>query len=280
MDVDGTPPGAFEDPRPDGTDGVAGDGPITVVVRVWLPDRPGALGAVASRIGAVQGDVAGIEILERGAGRAVDDIVVDLPHAGVVDLLVREINEVDGVDVEELRVVADGRVDPWLDAVEAAAQLVGAASDDELLDSLCDRAFRTAGSAWAVVVELDGGRTVAVRGTSPSAAWLSAFVEGSQASARLGSARWEQGDVTWVPLPSTGLALILGREGTAFRAKERRQVAALARIADAWLCSMRQRSQMAGRLAHPSRGAAAVTGHLAHHLAQSRERSTARFHRP
>ena len=169
--------------------------------------------------------------------------------------------------------------------MEAAAQLVGAASDDELLDSLCDRAFRTAGSAWAVVVELDGGRTVAVRGTSPSAEWLTAFVEGSQASARLGSARigsarWEQGDVTWVPLPSTGLALILGREGTAFRAKERRQVAALARIADAWLCSMRQRSQMAGRLAHPSRGAAAVTGHLADHLAQSRERSTARFHRP
>ena len=29
----------------------------TVVMRVWLPDRPGALGQVASRIGAVKGDV-------------------------------------------------------------------------------------------------------------------------------------------------------------------------------------------------------------------------------
>src|SRR5215210_5203800 len=116
------------------------DRPVTVVVRVWLPDRPGALGAVASRIGAVQGDVVGIEILERGAGRAVDDMVVRLPRAELVDLLAKEINEVDGVDVEEIRTVVDGVVDPWLDAVEAAAQLVGASSTEELLDSLCDRA--------------------------------------------------------------------------------------------------------------------------------------------
>lgn len=31
----------------------------TYVVRVWMPDRPGALGQVASRIGAVGGDVVG-----------------------------------------------------------------------------------------------------------------------------------------------------------------------------------------------------------------------------
>ncbi|MEY4175069.1 MAG: hypothetical protein RI900_2234, partial [Actinomycetota bacterium] len=42
----------------------------TFVVRVWLPDRPGALGQVASRVGAVRGDVVGIEILERGGGSA------------------------------------------------------------------------------------------------------------------------------------------------------------------------------------------------------------------
>ena len=42
----------------------------TLVIRVWLPDRPGALGAVASRVGAVRGDVIGIDIIERGAGRA------------------------------------------------------------------------------------------------------------------------------------------------------------------------------------------------------------------
>src|SRR5687767_13200202 len=55
------------------------------VVRLWLPDRPGALGQVASRIGAVRGDVVGIEILERGAGRAIDELVVRLPDDGLVE---------------------------------------------------------------------------------------------------------------------------------------------------------------------------------------------------
>ena len=42
------------------------------VVRIALPDRPGALGLVASRIGAVGGDIVAINILvarrERSAG--------------------------------------------------------------------------------------------------------------------------------------------------------------------------------------------------------------------
>ena len=33
----------------------------TYVVRMWLPDRPGALGQVASRIGAVRGEIVGID---------------------------------------------------------------------------------------------------------------------------------------------------------------------------------------------------------------------------
>src|SRR5258708_2115710 len=54
------------------------------VVRVWLPDRPGALGAVASRIGSVRGDLTGIEILERGGGRAIDELIVELPSEDLV----------------------------------------------------------------------------------------------------------------------------------------------------------------------------------------------------
>src|SRR5439155_291311 len=56
------------------------------VMRVWLPDRPGALGAVASRIGAVRGDLVGIDILERGAGRAIDELVIELPDDALVPL--------------------------------------------------------------------------------------------------------------------------------------------------------------------------------------------------
>ena len=61
----------------------------TYVVRVWIPDRPGALGAVASRIGAVRGDLIGIDILERGAGLAIDELVVSLPDDDLVPLLLK-----------------------------------------------------------------------------------------------------------------------------------------------------------------------------------------------
>ncbi len=95
-------------------------------MRMWLPDRPGALGQVASRIGAVRGEIVGIDILERGAGRAIDELVVELPDGALTDLLVHEVEQVDGVDVEEVRPVADALHDPRLDALETAAMLVGA----------------------------------------------------------------------------------------------------------------------------------------------------------
>ena len=37
-----------------------------MLVRVWLPDRPGALGLVASRIGSVGADIVGVDVVERG----------------------------------------------------------------------------------------------------------------------------------------------------------------------------------------------------------------------
>src|SRR5690606_26691340 len=98
----------------------------TYVVRLWLPDRAGALGAVTSRIGAVGGSVVGIEILERGAGRAIDELVVELPGGHLVDLLVSEVSQVDGVNVELVQPIAGAVHDPRLDALETAAILVGA----------------------------------------------------------------------------------------------------------------------------------------------------------
>ncbi|HWC39342.1 MAG TPA: ACT domain-containing protein, partial [Acidimicrobiales bacterium] len=96
----------------------------TYLVRVWVPDRPGALGAVASRIGAVGGDLVGVEILERGGGRAVDEVLVDLPDDERVSLMVSEVGEVDGVDIEDVRPSQRGAADPGLDALGTAAALV------------------------------------------------------------------------------------------------------------------------------------------------------------
>lgn len=200
---------------------------VTLVVRMWLPDRPGALGQVASRVGAVHGDVVGIDILERGAGRAVDELVIELPDERLVDLLVREIGQVDGVDVEEVRPVADAAHDPRVDALETASILVGASSIADLFDALCDHGSRVLGASWAAVVHPEVADVLAATGPVPPAAWLAAFVAGSRNTDAA-----VVDDVVWAPLPGTGLAFVCGRDRIGFRARERRQAAALARIVD------------------------------------------------
>jgi len=72
------------------------------VVRIELPDRPGALGLVASRIGAVGGDIVAINILKRDGGQAVDEFVVEIDGEHLIELLRNEIHEVDGVSVLEI----------------------------------------------------------------------------------------------------------------------------------------------------------------------------------
>ncbi len=72
-------------------------------MRVRLLDRPGALGLVASRIGAVGGDIVAIDILERVSGVAIDEFVVELAGDELVELLRREVHEVDGAEVETIR---------------------------------------------------------------------------------------------------------------------------------------------------------------------------------
>jgi len=74
-------------------------------LRIRLPDRPGALGLVASRIGAVGGDIVAVDILDRAEGRVVDEFVVELPGEQLVELLRTEVHEVDGASVEEITFV-------------------------------------------------------------------------------------------------------------------------------------------------------------------------------
>lgn len=82
-------------------------------VRVRLLDRPGALGLVASRIGAVGGDIVAVHILDRGGGEAVDEFVVELSGDELVGLLRHEIHEVDGAEVEALdRLETEGAGEP------------------------------------------------------------------------------------------------------------------------------------------------------------------------
>jgi len=205
-------------------------------VRVWLPDRPGALGQVASRIGAVRGDVVGIEILERGAGRAIDELIVALPEPGLVDLLVNEIAQVDGVDVEDVRSISDPTRVARLDALETAARLVEAPDVRALFEVLCTDAIVDFDADWCVVLRLSDTTLSHNVGSPPEAAWLAAFIEGSKVSEAVAAGQSGPDDVAWAPLAEAAHELVLGRKGRPLRARERRELAALARIADhRWL---------------------------------------------
>jgi hypothetical protein len=219
------------------------------VVRVWIPDRPGALGAVASRIGAVGGDLVGIDILERGGGRAIDELVVDLPDDKRVPLLISEMGEVDGVDVEELRPVVESLRDARLDALETAAVLVEQLSVDSLLVALANHAAHDFDAEWATVIDLDAPSALASTGATPPVAWLGAFVAGSRLSAKVHAGECGPDEVAWASLSAADLELVIGRRGRPFRARERRQLAALARIADSRWMELVTRS---AKIAHPS----------------------------
>lgn len=226
----------------------------TYVVRVWLPDRPGALGAVASRIGAVRGDLTGIEILERGAGRAIDELQVVLPDAALVDLLVAEVTQVDGVDVEDVREASPDRGEPRVDALESAAVIIEQQTVPDLWLALVDRAGTDFEATWVALVDIDGPGLVASQGPVPSARWLANFMAGAGSSERVAAGECGPDGVaaTRLAVGDGGIGLVLGRDGRPFRGRERAQLAALARIADSRYLELVMR---APRAAHPSSSA-------------------------
>jgi hypothetical protein len=119
-------------------------------MRVSLPDRPGSLGAVASAMGKVGGDINAVEIVEKGDGVVVDDFIVDLPPNQMPETIVTACQTLDGVRVEWIsRYPEGGGLQSDLEALERmASDPVHAA---ETLVSLCPVVFR---SHWATLIEV------------------------------------------------------------------------------------------------------------------------------
>jgi len=204
-----------------------------VLVRVWLPDRPGALGLVAARIGAVGGDIVGIDVLERSEGIAVDEFAVALPSLDVLDLLAKEIEQVDGTSVEEFRLV-DAFPDPRLDALDSATRLCEADSVDELCETLVGHLRREFLADWVALLR-DDALLAASGDTHPAAEFLSALAAETSASPTVADGTTGPEDLLVAALVSHDATLLVGRDGHPFRRRERAQLIALARIADrAW----------------------------------------------
>ena len=69
---------------------------MSYLLRLVMPDRPGILGAVATALGTAGIDIVSLDVLERGTGVAVDDVVVDLPADRLPDSLITVAQSVPG----------------------------------------------------------------------------------------------------------------------------------------------------------------------------------------
>src|SRR5580704_6057400 len=175
-----------------------------------MPDRPGALGAVASRIGAVRADVVAIEILTRADGRAMDEIAVEVDR-DLLPLLVAEIEEVDGVVVEEVRTLPNGMRDRRLDAYRTAAALLEARTPEDLLAALAVRVADELDSRWVAILDTESELLLATGGRPSGADWLAgAFRRSSVPTGE------RDPEVIWATLARFDAALGVGRPGWAF----------------------------------------------------------------
>src|SRR3954452_11918368 len=204
--------------------------PLHVLVRVWLPDRPGALGLVASRIGAVDGDIVGIDVLEHGDGVAVDEFAVLLRSSVSLDLLVREVLEVDGTTVEQVRTI-EHFPDPRLDALESAASLASACSAPALQQVLVEHIRDEFLADWSVLVS-DGAVLTTAGETTMEYSMIEALVAGFAASPKVADGTTGPDDLALAALPIHDSVLLVSRPGPSFRRRERAQLLALAGIAD------------------------------------------------
>ena len=199
------------------------------LLRVELEDRPGSLGSLAVALGSVGADILSLDVVERAAGHAVDDLVVDLPPGSMPDMLITAAEKLNGVYVDSIR--------PHTGLLEAHRELelidhIAAAPDKQnKLQVLVDEAPRVLRVGWCMVMRLEQGGVQMVAGShgvpetaAESAPWLPLeHAEALDGTAEWLPQVWRDFDTTLAaaPLGEHSTAVVLGRPGgPAFRPSE------------------------------------------------------------
>jgi len=209
------------------------------LLRVQLEDRPGSLGSLAVALGSVGADILSLDVVERGAGYAIDDLVVDLPQGSMPDTLITAAENLSGVFVDSIR--------PHTGLLEAHRELelidhvAAAHSKAARLKVLAEEAPRVLRVSWCVVVRSTATGVERIAGShgapetqAQSAPWLPL----QQAAALDGTEDWvpqvwRDMDTTLAaaPLGDPNTAVVLGRPGgPGFRPSEVARLGYLAGI--------------------------------------------------
>lgn len=192
-------------------------------VEILLDDHPGALGLVASRIGEMGGDVVDIDVLEHFAGRVRDEITVDLVDEAAAGELALRLHQLEGVELEHVARLGELGHHLLVDALEVAAALVTEEEVGGMLEALARGVAAAFEPSWVAVIAEGRDVPLAATGCEPPPAIL--------AGARSHFAQAD--DCLAFDLGHNWASLALARAGWPFRNRERRELAALARIAGA-----------------------------------------------
>jgi hypothetical protein len=191
------------------------------LLRVQLADRPGSLGSLAVALGSVGADILSLDVVERGAGYAIDDLVVEMPPKAMPDALITAAEALNGVRVDSLRphtgLLEAHRELELIDRVAAAGGITAK------LKVLVNEAPRVLRVGWCSVLRGTDGKIKRVAG-SPGAPetglkdvpWMPI----PQATALDGAGEWvpkvwRDMDTTLAaaPLGASDTAVLLGRPG-------------------------------------------------------------------
>jgi hypothetical protein len=198
-------------------------------MRIWLPDAPGVLGAVAAEIGAVQGNVVGLEVLEREAGVAIDELVVELPDGpGAVDAACRGVRNVPGAGVEEVTELLTEAKDREDTVLGAAAGILQAATPTAAMHALSGQLMALFDLTWLALADDELTGFVEVHGDVPSVQWVAAFAEGARSGADPANDTTGSG-VFVEAVPDTGSTICGGRPAP-IRRRERHEIALLVMV--------------------------------------------------
>ncbi|WP_433565405.1 amino acid-binding protein [Nocardia sp. CA-151230] len=192
---------------------------MSYLLRVQLPDRPGSLGSLALALGSVGADILSLDVVERGDGFAIDDIVVEVPSGALPDTLITAAESLHDVQVDSLRPYS-GMLDTHRE-LELIDQVANAR--DDRLQVLVDGVPRVLRVGWSTVIDMgpQGAYRVVGSQSAPSTQAASAPWMPLEKPTVLDSEAdwlpqlWKDMDtkLAAAPLGNTGKVLLLGRPG-------------------------------------------------------------------
>lgn len=175
-------------------------------------------------LGSVGADILSLDVVERGSGYAIDDLVVELPAGTMPDMVITAAERLEGVRVDTIR--------PHTGLLEAHRELelidhIAAAGDRAAkLQMLADETPRVLRVGWCTVVRgTDAGlqRIVGSPGAPETQAQSAPWLPITHAEALDGTADWvpqvwRDMDTTLAaaPLGEPNTAVVLGRPGGPF----------------------------------------------------------------